>query len=88
MGKTPPGGGMLFSQIMEAHTAIRPTVQFTPLERSSGLSQALGCEVLLKAEHLHPTGSFKLRGATNKIRLLNPTARGRGVVTASTGNHG
>lgn len=79
---------MLFRRIMEAHEAIRPKVQVTPLERSASLSQALGCEVLLKAEHLHPTGSFKLRGATNKIRLLDTQARRRGVVTASTGNHG
>ena len=79
---------MLFSRIMEAHTAIRPTVQVTPLEHSPGLSHALGCTVLLKAEHLHPTGSFKLRGATNKVRLLDPAARRQGVVTASTGNHG
>lgn len=79
---------MLFRRIMEAHEAIRPKVRVTPLERSANLSQALGCEVLLKAEHLHPTGSFKLRGATNKIRLLDEQARRCGVVTASTGNHG
>ena len=79
---------MLFRQIMEAHEAIRPRVQVTPLRRSAALSLALGCDVLLKAEHLHPTGSFKLRGATNKIRLLDEAARSRGVVTASTGNHG
>jgi threonine dehydratase len=79
---------MLLTRIMEAHTALRPAVQVTPLEHSPSLSQTLGCDVLLKAEHVHPTGSFKLRGATNKIRLLEPTARSRGVVTASTGNHG
>ena len=78
----------LFTRILEAHTQIRPRVRPTPLERSAQLSQALGCEVLLKAEHLHPTGSFKLRGATNKIRLLDAEARRRGVMTASTGNHG
>jgi threonine dehydratase len=44
--------------------------------------------VLLKAEHLQPTGSFKIRGATNKIHVLGETARSTGVITASTGNHG
>ncbi|HEY4254383.1 MAG TPA: threonine/serine dehydratase [Roseomonas sp.] len=78
---------MLFDRIMEAHAAIRPQVTVTPLDRSAGLSAELGCEVLLKCEHLQPTGSFKLRGATNKIRVLGEQAR-RGVVTASTGNHG
>lgn len=78
----------LFERITQAHAAIRPQVPMTPLERSSSLSAELGCEILLKAEHLQPTGSFKLRGATNKIRLLDEAARRRGVITASTGNHG
>jgi len=78
----------LVERITQAHTAIRPRVPRTPLERSSLLSATLGCEVLLKSEHLQPTGSFKLRGATNKIRLLDEAARRQGVITASTGNHG
>lgn len=44
--------------------------------------------MLLKCEHLQPTGSFKIRGATNKVRLLGEGARRAGVFTASTGNHG
>jgi len=63
---------MLFDRIMEAHTAIRPQVPVTPLDRSPGLSAMLGCDVLLKAEHLQPTGSFKVRGATNKLHALVP----------------
>jgi threonine dehydratase len=78
----------LFDRILQAHAAIRPQVAVTPLERSHALSAAIGCEVLLKAEHLQPTGSFKIRGATNKIRVLGDAARGTGVITASTGNHG
>jgi threonine dehydratase len=78
----------LFERITQAHEAIRPQVPVTPLERSSALSARLGCEVLLKCEHLQPTGSFKIRGATNKIRLLGADARRAGVITASTGNHG
>jgi threonine dehydratase len=78
----------LVTRIREAHQAIRPQVAITPLERSSLLSAALGCEVFLKHEHMQPTGSFKIRGATNKIRLLDRAAREAGVLTASTGNHG
>lgn len=78
----------LFDQIMEAHAGIRPHVRVTPLDRSNALSTMLGCDVLLKAEHLQPTGSFKVRGATNKIRRLGAAAQRTGVITASTGNHG
>ncbi len=78
----------LFDRILLAHGAIRPRVSVTPLERSRALSAALGCDVMLKAEHLQPTGSFKIRGATNKIHVLGETARSTGVITASTGNHG
>lgn len=78
----------LFDRIMAAHRAIRPQVPVTPLERSAVLSAALGCEVLLKAEHLQPSGAFKLRGATNRISTLSEAERRRGVTTASTGNHG
>ena len=78
----------LFDRITAAHTAIRPEVPVTPLDRSAGLSARFGCDVLLKAEHLQPTGSFKLRGATNKLHVLGRDASRAGVVTASTGNHG
>ena len=77
----------LHHRIMQAHAAIRPAVPVTPLQHSPGLSALLGCTVLLKAEHLLPTGSFKLRGATNKLRILGAAAR-NGVIAASTGNHG
>jgi len=75
----------LFAKIVEARSVSLPA---TPLENSPILSKALGCEVLLKCEHLQPTGSFKIRGATNKIRLMGGSERRRGVMTASTGNHG
>jgi threonine dehydratase len=89
MGSTPSVSlEALFDRIAEADAGIRPQVPVTPLERSVGLSAALGCEVLLKCEHLQPTGSFKVRGAANKIRLLDAAARRAGVITASTGNHG
>lgn len=71
----------------EALISISASAPLTPLEHNASLSRLLGCKVLLKCEHLLPTGSFKYRGATHKIRVLGEEAR-RGVVAASTGNHG
>lgn len=78
----------LYNDICAAHAAIRPQVDVTPLAHSPALSAALDCHVSLKLDHLQPTGSFKIRGATNKIRCLGAEDRRRGVITASTGNHG
>jgi threonine dehydratase len=78
----------IFARIREASAAIYPQVSVTPLQQSRLLSTELGCEVLLKYEHMQPTGSFKIRGATNKVRLLDEQSRRAGVLTASTGNHG
>lgn len=78
----------LFEQIMDAHLAIRPQVAVTPLSLSPMLSRLTGCNVYLKCEHLQHTGSFKFRGASNKVRLLNEETRRHGVLTVSTGNHG
>jgi threonine dehydratase len=75
----------VFARIVEAHAIALPA---TPLDYSPVLSKTLGCGVFLKCEHLQPTGSFKIRGATNKIRLMDPVDRRKGVTTASTGNHG
>lgn len=78
----------LFNAIKEAHQVLRPQVRVTPLEYSPLLSQHSGCEIYLKCEHLQHTGSFKFRGASNKLRLLTDEQCQRGVITASTGNHG
>lgn len=78
----------LFDAIVSAHQQLRPQVRVTPLERSVLLSQQLGCELYLKCDHLQHTGSFKFRGASNKLRLLDNAQRRRGVIAASTGNHG
>jgi threonine dehydratase len=78
----------LFDSISQAHVAVRPQVPVSLLQLSRPLSTDLGCSVLLKNEHLQPTGSFKIRGATNKIRMLGTAAQRTGVTTASSGNHG
>jgi threonine dehydratase len=78
----------LINAIAEAHAVIRPDVPVSTLQLSGSISRTLGCSVLLKDEHLQPTGSFKIRGATNKLRILGEDARRKGVITASSGNHG
>jgi threonine dehydratase len=76
----------LLERITEAEKRIRPHLRETPLEYSYALSKLTGCEVHLKLENIQITGSFKARGALNKIlSLRNSTAK---IVTASTGNHG
>lgn len=59
----------------------------TPLEPAAQLSKRLNCNVLIKREDLQPVFSFKLRGAYNKMSLLSPEERKRGVIAASAGNH-
>ncbi|MGB9090437.1 MAG: threonine/serine dehydratase [Pseudomonas farsensis] len=78
----------LYEAISEAHEALRPQVSVTPLSHSAHLSALTQCQVYLKCEHLQHTGSFKFRGASNKLRLLPEAQRAAGVVTASSGNHG
>lgn len=60
----------------------------TPLVPSPALSEETGVDVYLKLETVQPTGSFKVRGAASKLLTLSDAERRRGVVTASTGNHG
>ena len=80
---------MLSAQtVLEAESRIRPHVRETPVDHSLHLSLLGNSDVYLKLEHLQHTGSFKLRGATNKILSLTPEQLRRGVVAASTGNHG
>lgn len=78
----------LFSAIQQADQRIRPYIRETPLDEALALSQIGGADVLVKLENLQHTGSFKLRGALNKLLSLAPDARARGVVAASSGNHG
>jgi threonine dehydratase len=62
-------------------------VRRTPVEGSEHLSALAGRPVLLKAEYLQRTGSFKIRGAYHRIARLDPAERAAGVVAASAGNH-
>ncbi len=71
----------------EARKRVQKWARHTPLEYSPDLSELTGADVYLKLENYQVTGSFKIRGATNKILLLSDAERARGVVTASSGNH-
>jgi threonine dehydratase len=74
--------------IRAAAARLAPHIRRTPLVRSEGLSNFLGGEVRLKLESEQVTGSFKIRGATNALGSLDTATQARGVVTASSGNHG
>lgn len=76
------------AQVFEARQVIYQHLKPTPVLRSMGLSQLLGADVYVKCENLLPTGAFKVRGGLNLISRLSPQERQRGVITASTGNHG
>jgi len=72
---------------LKARKNLEGVVYRTPLTHSIKLSEISGAEIYLKWENLQKTGSFKLRGAYNKISSLTPEERGKGVITASSGNH-
>ena len=74
--------------IYSARARIAPIARKTPLVSSPALAELTGSEITLKLENLQETGSFKPRGAANKLLSLNPGARRRGVITVSSGNHG
>lgn len=76
------------NDIYLARQRIAALVRRTPMEHSPSLSQQLGVPVYLKLESRQITGSFKLRGASNAVAQLNAEQKARGVVAASTGNHG
>jgi threonine dehydratase len=75
------------ADIRAAQARIAPHAAVTPLLRSPALDAVAGGTVLLKAEVLQHTGSFKLRGALNRLLQLSPEERERGVVAYSSGNH-
>ena len=74
---------LTMDMLWEAQTALRGVVRRTPLESAPRLGENL----YIKAENLQLTGSFKLRGAYNKMRLLTPEEAAHGVVASSAGNH-
>lgn len=76
------------SSVYEARTRIGDVIRPTPLLRHARLVDETGLDVWVKHENHNPTTAFKIRGGLNLVRSLDPAERARGVVTASTGNHG
>jgi threonine dehydratase len=78
---------LTIAEIRAAAAAIAGEVLRTPSVASPALSALTGAEIVLKLETLHPTGSFKERGALNKLKSLTPEERSAGVIAMSAGNH-
>ncbi|MFL6020610.1 MAG: threonine ammonia-lyase [Gaiellaceae bacterium] len=76
------------ADVQEARQRLRGIAEETPIYLSETFSRRCGREVRLKAENLQRTGSFKIRGAVNKLSTLSVEERSAGVVAASAGNHG
>ena len=76
-----------FDDVLQALDRVRETSRHTPLEQSHTYSTMTGADVHLKLENFQRTGSFKIRGATNRIATLSEDQKDAGVVTASAGNH-
>ncbi|HEY2644043.1 MAG TPA: threonine ammonia-lyase [Galbitalea sp.] len=79
--------GPTLADFEAARITVRAVVDETPLESSRSLSDVLGSDVWLKCENLQRTGSYKIRGAYNRLSHLTEDEKSRGVVAASAGNH-
>lgn len=77
-----------FADILDAANRIRPYLRPTPLYRYPALDRLTGARVWVKHENHQPVGAFKVRGGINLVSRLSDAERERGVITASTGNHG
>ncbi|GBQ36120.1 threonine dehydratase [Gluconacetobacter azotocaptans DSM 13594] len=80
-------GMITLDDVRAAASRIEGRILRTPTVPSHALSKATGADVVLKLDNLQAVGSFKERGAANKMALLTPAERERGVITVSAGNH-
>jgi threonine dehydratase len=76
------------ADVLDAKRRIAPYLRPTPLYRYAALDELLGADVYVKHENHQPVGAFKVRGGVNLISQLAEEERARGVISASTGNHG
>jgi threonine dehydratase len=77
-----------FTDVLDAARQIRPYLAPPPLRRYPALDRLVGAEIHVKHENHNPTGAFKVRGGVNLVSRLSEDERRRGVIAASTGNHG
>src|SRR5258708_6856516 len=78
----------MFEHIQTASERLAGIIKPTPLIRSTTFDRILDAHVFIKPENLQKTGSFKIRGAYNRLATLTAEQKARGVVAASAGNHG
>src|SRR5919197_6064700 len=76
------------ADVLDARRRISPYLRPTPLYRYAALDELLGADVFVKHENHQPVGAFKVRGGVNLISWVGDEERERGVISASTGNHG
>src|SRR5258707_9286854 len=74
--------------ILQAQKRIRPYLACTPLHSYPAINELVGTTLFIKHENYQPVGAFKVRGGINLISQLSAEERERGVIAASTGNHG
>ncbi len=86
-GELPRGSAPTLARIEAARAVVSRVAEVTPMESSRFLAEILGSPVYLKCENLQRTGSYKIRGAYNRISRLTDEEKARGVVAASAGNH-
>ncbi|HVG19848.1 MAG TPA: pyridoxal-phosphate dependent enzyme, partial [Blastocatellia bacterium] len=77
-----------FQDVLLARRQIRPYLLRTPTHSHAAINELVGAEVFIKHENYQPVGAFKVRGGINLISRLSDEERARGVIAASTGNHG
>lgn len=76
-----------FKELKQAYLSLKKIIHPTPLVYNEWLSKQYNCEIYLKLENMLPIGSFKMRGATNKISQLSAAEKKMGVLAVSAGNH-
>ncbi|MEK6320651.1 MAG: threonine/serine dehydratase [Acidobacteriota bacterium] len=77
-----------FHDVLMARRQIRPHLERTPMYSYPAIDELIGAKVFIKHENYQPVGAFKVRGGVNLISQLSEEERARGVIAASTGNHG
>jgi threonine dehydratase len=87
VAKKKPSAKVDLAAIREASVILKKHLVPSPLLYNPWMSATYGCEIFLKLENMQPIGSFKIRGATNRIAHLTPKERKKGVIAASAGNH-
>src|SRR5437016_13826174 len=78
----------VLEDVLRARKTISPFLRPTPLFQYPGLDRLTGARIWIKHENHQPVGAFKVRGGVNLVSQLSEEERRRGLITASTGNHG